>query len=256
MWRFYEVLDYRAALMYYYFCQMTPRERLTVNKKYYMVLDTETVADARVPYDVAWILVDRAGNVIERFNGLTAEVLTNPTLRYLVKRDSFSKRKAAFYLDDASAQVIPFKDIMDYTRGIIADYDATVVAYNAGFDVKVLNDYAVILCGEQFFAENTPVWDLWNMALNTICNSSNYVRWCIESGFITEKGNISCSAEAVYSYLSQESDFEEDHTALSDCEIEAQILQAVFDRKQKLETGMCSPVFRQKVWKNRLQCKN
>lgn len=224
-------------------------------KKYYMVLDTETVADARVPYDVAWILVDREGNIIERFNGLTAEVLTNPTLRYLVKRDSFSKRKAAFYLDDAPAQIIPFEDIMNYTCDVIADYDAIVVAYNAGFDVKVLNDYATILFGEQFFAENTVVWDLWNMALNTICDSSNYVRWCIDAGFITEKGNISCSAEAVYSYLSHEQDFEEDHTALSDCEIEAKILQAVFSRKQKLETAFCSPVFRQKVWQERLQCK-
>ena len=94
------------------------------------------------------------------------------------------------------------------------------------------------------------------MSLNTICDSSNYVRWCIENGFISEKGNISCSAEAVYSYLTQNSEFEEDHTALSDCEIEAKILQAVFDRKQKLETRYCSPVFHQKVWKNRLKRKD
>ena len=39
------------------------------SKKFYMVLDTETVADARVPYDVAWIIVDRNGKVYERFNG-------------------------------------------------------------------------------------------------------------------------------------------------------------------------------------------
>lgn len=227
-----------------------------MTKKYYMVLDTETVADARVPYDIAWILVDRAGHVIERFNGLAAEILTNPTLRYLIKRDSFSKRKASFYLENEPAQIIPFEDIMSHTRNTLEKYNAVVVAYNAGFDVKVLNDYAKVLMGEQFFTEGTEVWDLWNMALNTVCDSSNYVRWCIEHGFITEKGNISCSAEAVYSYLSQESDFEEDHTALSDCEIEAKILQAVFNRKQKLETGMCSPVFRQKVWKERLKCKN
>ena len=226
------------------------------DKKYYMVLDTETVADARVPYDVAWIVVDREGNVVDRFNGLTAEVLTNPTLRYLVKRDSFSKRKASFYLDNEPAEIMPFDAIMNATRSAIAYWhDAVVVAYNAGFDVKVLNDYANILMGENFFEEDTEIWDLWNMALNTVCDSSNYVRWCIDSGFITEKGNISCSAESVYSYLMQNATFEEDHTALSDCEIEAQILQAVFKRKQKLVTSMCSPVFRQKVWKNRLKCK-
>ena len=182
--------------------------------------------------------------------------MTNPTLRYLVKRDSFSKRKAGFYLENSPAPIVSFQFIMDYTRAVIKEYQAVVVAYNAGFDVKVLNNYAKVLIGEQFFSEDTEVWDLWNMALNTICDSSNYVHWCIDAGFITEKGNISCSAEAVYSYLFADADFEEEHTALADCEIEAQILQAVFDRKKKLETAMCSPVFRQRVWKERLKCKN
>jgi len=227
-----------------------------MTKKYYMVLDTETVADARVPYDVAWIVVDRNGYIMDKFNSLTAEIMQNETLRYLVKKDSFSKKKASFYLNNEPAPIMPFDAIMNATRSAIAYWhDAIVVAYNAAFDVKVLNDYANVLTDEQFFEENTEVWDLWNMALNTICDSSNFVRWCIDNGFITEKGNISCSAEAVYSYLSHNGDFEEDHTALSDCEIEAKILQAVFDRKQKLETSMCSPVFRQRVWKERLKCK-
>jgi hypothetical protein len=226
-----------------------------MTKKYYMVLDTETVADARVPYDVAWIIVDRNGQVVERFNGLVAEIMQNETLRYLIRKDSFSKRKAGFYLDSLPAPIVSFQFLMGYTRAAIEEYNCVVVAYNAGFDVKVLNDYAKVLMGEQFFEEDTEVWDLWNMALNTICDSSNYVRWCIDSGFITEKGNISCSAESVYSYLTKNATFEEDHTALSDCEIEAKILQSVFDRKQKLETSMCSPVFRQRVWKERLKCK-
>ena len=224
-------------------------------KKFYMVLDCETVADARVPYDVAWIIIDREGKVYERFNGLTSEVLHNETLRYLVKKDSFSKRKASFYLDGNPAEIMPFermKCIYDYHVHI---YNPVVVAYNAAFDTKVLNDYAQMLFGMSFFAHDAEIWDLWNMALNTVCDSKNYVRWCIDSGFITEKGNIACSAEAVYSYLTKNKDFEEDHTALSDCEIEAKILQSVFNRKQKLHTDYCSPVFRQKVWKNRLKCK-
>ena len=224
-----------------------------MTKKFYMVLDCETVADARVPYDVAWIIVDREGRVYERFNGLAAEVLQNETLRYLVKRDSFSKKKASFYLDNEPAEIMPFeriKCIYDYHAHI---YNPIVVAYNAAFDIKVLNDYAQVLFDMPFFDDSVEIWDLWNMALNTVCDSSNYVRWCIDAGFITEKGNISCSAEAVYSYLFTDENFTESHTALSDCEIEAQILQKVFDRKQKLETSYCSPVFRQKVWKQRLK---
>ena len=224
-----------------------------MTKKFYMVLDCETVADARVPYDIGWLLVDRNGQVYMRYNAWCAEVMQNETLRYLVKKDSFSKRKASFYLDAEVAPLDTFAEIRKVTRGVIKNFNATVVAYNAAFDIKVLNDYSNVLIGESFFDEDTEVWDLWNMALNTVCDSSNYVRWCIDAGFITEKGNISCSAEAVYSYLFSDKNFTEDHTALSDCEIEAKILQKVFDRKQKLETSYCSPVFRQKVWKERLK---
>ena len=225
-----------------------------MTKKYYMVLDCETVADARVPYDVAWIITDRDGRVYERFNGLTAEVLHNETLRYLVKRDSFSKRKASFYLDNEPAEIMPFERIKCVYDYHVHVYNPVVVAYNAAFDIKVLNDYAKVLLDIPFFDKDTEIWDLWNMALNTVCDSKHYVRWCIDSGFITAKGNISCSAEAVYSYLTKNSEFAEDHTALSDCEIEAQILLHVFNRKKKLVTEYCSPVFRQKVWKKRLKC--
>ena len=224
-----------------------------MNKKFYMVLDTETVGDARVPYDVAWVIVDRDGNIYERFNGLTAEVLQNETLRYLVKKDSFSKHKAAFYLENEPAEIMPFERILcelDYHFHVC---NPIVVAYNAAFDIKVLNDYSQIICGIPFFSDDVEIWDLWNMALNTVCDSSNYVRWCIDSGFITEKGNIACSAESVYSYLFKNPHFTENHTALSDCEIEAQILQAIFARKQKLHTDYYSPVFRQKVWRERLK---
>lgn len=226
-----------------------------MTKKFYAVLDCETVGDARVPYDIAWIIVDRQGQVYERFNGLVAEVLQNETLRYLVSKDSFAKKKAPFYLENEPAEIMPFERVLcefDYHAHV---YNPVVVAYNAAFDTKVLNDYSNVIIGIPFFAEDVEIWDLWNMALNTVCDSSNYVRWCIDAGFITEKGNISCSAEAVYSYLTKDKDFIEDHTALSDCEIEAKILQAVFNRKQKLETEFCSPVFRQTVWKRRLQCK-
>lgn len=224
-----------------------------MSKKYYMILDVETVADARVPYDVAWIIVDRKGKIYERFNCLVSEVLQNETLRYLVRKDSFAKHKASFYLDEEHAPIAVFNVIWHATLDACEEYNCTVVAYNAAFDIKVLNDYAQVLLNHSFFEKNIEVWDLWNMALNTICDSSNYVRWCIDYGFITEKGNISCSAEAVYSYLSQQTEFKEEHTALADCKIEAQILQWVFDRKKKLHTSYCSPVFRQTVWKNRLR---
>ena len=222
-------------------------------KKYYLVLDTETVTDARIPYDVGCIIVDRCGNMCARYNALASEIMEFITTRKILEKDSFAKHKAAFYLNNIDTPIKHFAEIRFDIWDLLDKYNPVVVAYNAAFDVKVLNDYSKIMCNSKFFTEDVEVWDLWNMALNTVCDSSNYVRWCIDNGFVTEKGNISCSAEAVYSYLVGNGEFKEKHTALADCEIEAQILQAVFKRKKQLCTEYCSPVFRQKVWKKRLK---
>ena len=223
-----------------------------MSKKYYMVLDVETVADARIPYDVAYILIDREGKIIERFNALVAEVMENDVMRYMLARDSFAKRKADFYLNNCNAPVRDFVTIADYVRETIRTFNAVVVAYNAAFDTKVLQNMAQICDnGADFWPDDCQVWDLWHMALNTVCDSGNYVRYCIDNGYLTDKGNISTSAEAVYAYLTNTPNFEEEHTALADCEIEAQILTAIFKRKQKLTTDFCAPVFRRPVWQKR-----
>ena len=41
--------------------------------------------------------------------------------------------------------------------------------------------------------------------------------------FISEKGNYLTNAESCYAYLTQNEDFEEEHTALADVEIEIEI---------------------------------
>lgn len=223
-----------------------------MSKKYYMVLDTETVADARIPYDVAFIIVDRAGNVIERYNALVKEVFDNPIMRHMLTRDSFAKRKADFYLD-SNIPVQSFYDIAAYLHDTICQYHCPVVAYNISFDFKVLNDLCKVMDNIEWYPQGTEFWDLWAMSLSTVCDSGNYVRFCITNGFITDSGNISCNAESVFAYLSNNPNFAESHTALDDCEIEAKILAAVFKRHEKLDTAPIKFVTHHPVWKKRLK---
>jgi hypothetical protein len=44
-----------------------------------------------------------------------------------------------------------------------------------------------------------------------------------DNKFITEKGNLKMSAEAIYCFLSNNPDFKEKHTAVADCQIEFEI---------------------------------
>lgn len=214
-----------------------------------MVLDCETLTNARVPYDVGYIIVTRAGEVVERYNALTAEVVDTPTGRCVLAADSFAKRKAAFYLaEDAPAEVLPFEYIVQDVREAICAYNCPVVAYNASFDVNALNAYARTITGCEFFPVDTPIWDLWTMCLYTVCASRNYGEFCELHQMRTDGGNIRTSAESVFAYLTNNAEFAEEHTALADCEIESEIFRRVLERKKKLHTSYCNGVQRHEPW--------
>jgi hypothetical protein len=222
------------------------------SKKFYMVLDTETVADARVPFDVAYTLIDRKGNTVETGQFFTADIVNNPVGLYLLCKDSFSRRKADFYLEAAKQQpqnVVPFEVIADAINDTIKNYDAIVCAYNAKFDVTVCNNFAKALGMPYFFAPDVQVWDIWNIALNIFCKSRNYINFARENGFVTEKNNVSSSAETVYRYLTNNPEFVESHTALDDTSIEAEILTQAFKRHKPLITNFAGAMFHHPIWK-------
>lgn len=216
-----------------------------------MVLDTETVADARVPFDIAFTIIDRKGNIVETGQYYTAEIVDNPTGLYLLCKDSFSRSKADFYLAAAHNEpenIMPFDIIADIINDKIKEYDATVCAYNAKFDVTVCNNFAKALDMSYFFTPETEIWDIWNIALNIFCKSRNYVNFARDNGFVTPKGNVSSSAETVYRYITNNPTFVESHTALNDTGIEAEILAKAFARHKALVTDYAGMMVHHPVW--------
>ena len=53
-------------------------------------------------------------------------------------------------------------------------------------------------------------------------------------GWVSPKGNIKTGAEFAYRFCSGDHGFIEDHTALSDCVIEVEILRQCFKTKKKI----------------------
>ena len=225
------------------------------NKKHYMVLDTETASTSRVPFDIAYTIIDRQGNVVEAANYLVSEIFNSPLGKHLVSLDDFSRYKSNFYFDHAThhaEMVQPFATIQKRLRESVKKFNCVVVAYNAQFDYNALNNFSKSFgCGESFFTADTQIWDLWNIALCTLCDSRRYVKFANENEFTSDKGNVKTSAEIVYRYITQDIEFVEAHTALADTEIEAAILTACLKRKKKLETDFVGQVFRHPVWKKR-----
>lgn len=220
-------------------------------RKVFAVLDIETLTDARLAFDVAWILYDSKGNELERRNFLVSEIVDAPFARILIQRDRFMKNKSQFYMNNNSFDIVSLDVISDYFNSLAETYNARLVmcAYNAKFDYTVLNDNMQAYYSYDFFGDSVEVVDIMTMALATICDTNKYVRWCQLNGMVTEKGNIKTNAETVYAYLMRDKDYTEAHHALADCEIEADILFKARKYRKKHHKQFAMPVFRCAEWK-------
>ena len=103
-------------------------------------------------------------------------------------------------------------------------------AYNCDFDTDKFTKTA-----DKFGIANPiaelPIFDLWAYAYEYICKNEDYIKFCKDNELLTETQRfIKTSVEGVTAYLTQNKDFVEEHTALSDVEWELRILQEVVRR--------------------------
>lgn len=219
-------------------------------RKVFAILDIETLTDARLAFDIAWILKDSKGRTLESHNYLVREILDAPFANILIRRDSFMKNKAQFYID-GTFEVHSLASIHDIFHAAAKRYNAKIVmcAYNAKFDYSVLNDNMNAYYGMNFFDDDVEIVDIMTMALATICDTNKFVRWCQLNNMTTDKGNIKTNAETVYAYLTRDTDFIEAHHALEDCEIEADIYFKARKYRKKHHKQFAMPVFHCKEWK-------
>ena len=95
-------------------------------------------------------------------------------------------------------------------------------AYNSPFDDKVFtfnSDW--YKCNNPF--DNLPIFDIRGY-VHAFLLDNDFFDFCDKNGYYTDTGNYSTTAETVYRYITGNTGFIEDHTALSDSEIEAEIL--------------------------------
>ena len=84
---------------------------------------------------------------------------------------------------------------------------------------------------QKLFGTQIEFYDIWTMACATLCQQKTFLL----NAKYTNKGNIITNAEVVYQYVTDQEDFKEDHTALSDAIIESEILARIF-------ANGCSPM--------------
>jgi len=97
-------------------------------------------------------------------------------------------------------------------------------AYNCAFDIdkfaKTAHKFGLVNP-----IEKLPIFDIWAYAVNHICRTNEYIEWAKENKIFTaSESYISTSVESVVKYLTNNLNFVEEHTALSDTQWETAIL--------------------------------
>ena len=238
-------------------------------RKIWVILDVETLGDARKVLDVGWIVCNSRGHELERFNACVSEVVNTSWGAREIAADQFTRRKLAdgtrksdWYLQTIASGEMPvlsFAAIRAKFQDLASKYRAHVVlaAYNSAFDVPVLDANAEVYGLGEFLPKSDKRFsecDLMHLAISSICNTRKYAGWATANGFVTERGSIRTNAETVFAYLTGNLGFEERHTALADCEIERDIWRACRKRKRKTTSTRAMPVSACKEWRQ-LQAK-
>lgn len=211
-------------------------------------------------YDIGWTIASRTHGILEKRNFLVAETFSVPA----IFNTAYYYEKRPLYLDmiaKGEIVVLPWDEIMKILLEDLQDA-SYICAYNAMFDFKkaiIFTELYIRKLYSPFYyewedlqrescrrilhekkkqnerdfdpehfifrGEKYPMIDIWGVACKYLLNNSKYKNMCLKESKISNSGlYFTTNAEVAMQYLSQRFDFIEDHTALSDAEIETEIL--------------------------------
>lgn len=211
-------------------------------------------------YDIGWTIASRTHGILEKRNFLVAETFSVPA----IFNTAYYHEKRPLYLDmiaKGEIVVLPWDEIMKILLEDLQDA-SYICAYNAMFDFKKAIIFTELYIRKLysplyyewedlqrescrrilhekkkqnerdfdpehfiFRGEKYPMIDIWGVACKYLLNNSKYKNMCLKESKISNSGlYFTTNAEVAMQYLSQRFDFIEDHTALSDAEIETEIL--------------------------------
>lgn len=220
-------------------------------KDLYMVFDTETCNTPKVDgqldtscgqvYDFGLQIVDNEGYVYEEMSFVNEDVFFGLPQ---AMQEAYFADKIPQYLTDirmGKRKIINTWQMYKVVRELVEKYNIKAfIAHNARFDVRVLNAtlrYQTKSKRRYFFPYGIPIWDTMTMANDTICKQSNYRKFCLDNGYMTNHKvpQVRKTAEILWRFLTQDNEFVESHTGLEDVQIEAQIFAECVRRHRRME---------------------
>lgn len=212
-------------------------------KKYYLTIDTETCNDMDNPlvYDIGGCVHDVHGNVIETFSFVIYDTFV---LMKDLMASAYYSWKIPMYEEELEAgfrTMVQFSTARRHIAELCKKYGITaIIAHNASFDYRSCNTTQRYLTKSKyryFFPYGVPIWDTLRMAQDTICKQKTYIRFCQANGYMRNKTTPRATAEILYRYISNDNDFVEGHTGLSDVLIEKEIFVRCKHQHKKMRVS-------------------
>lgn len=215
---------------------------------YKLVLDTETTPLDRdikevMPnnmfvYDIGWAIVDKRGKVYRTRSFIVADIFLDE--RNLMKSAYYANKIPQYWKDlkEGKRTLLTFYNIRKIFYEDIAEYSIKeVYGHNMLFDYGSLNNSQRWLTKSKFryfFTKDLEICDTLKMARDILKEKPTYKRFCQENGYMTKNNQVRYTAEVIYRFITQDTDFIESHTGLEDVLIEKEILAYCFKQKKKM----------------------
>lgn len=215
-------------------------------KKYIIILDVETTNNQigvkgapndGLVYDLGFTVADKQGNVYAKRSFAIKEIFDWKELM----DTAYYKNKLPKYYEKIRKGEMKKVSIWEARKSIKSAMEyfniTEVYAFNANFDYTTLNNTVRYLSGSAcrwFFKYGTKICDIWHIACQTLGLQKTF-QW---ENVRNANGNLITNAERMYAYLSQNFDFEEEHTGLADALIETQILARCFKTHKSIDKSI------------------
>lgn len=209
-------------------------------QKYLLFVDTETIGslfmkESVMPFEIGIKVFDtESQKVVKEKSYLVRKFFNNKYIMF----STFSATKYPKYMErldtDKRFKNASANDISKDITKIVERYNIKImVAHNGNFDKGALSRLFEEFGTENPF-ENLDLLDTMELS-KVITFSKDYTEYCIanmqvknsvnESAFITNSGRVRTTAQAIYSFITNNPEYEEEHTALEDIDIEIEIFK-------------------------------
>ena len=195
-----------------------------------LMIDTETTNDIECPivYDVGYQIFTLCGEVLCEKSFVNADVFCDVELMasayFADKIDSYWKE-----IRDGKRTLRKWFNIKKELAEDCKKYGVQYVcAHNAAFDNRALNTtqrYQTTSKYRYFLPFGTTWLCTLKMCRQILKNNDSFGEFCYNNNYLTKKGGRRYTAEIIYRWLTDNTNFVESHTGLEDVKIERKIFE-------------------------------